>query len=153
MESLKNFANSINEAVSKAQAEKMRKEQEAVLKKVKKGKDADDNGTDGLWEIEVSTDDAVANPIKKDDPDMMEKNKKAIAKRLRVGKPFLLIGEAGWGKTSIIKSIAKRYGYSVMTVYLDKCQREDLGGIPAYGKTKDGVAYQELLMPSWALYI
>lgn len=153
MESLKNFANSINEAVSKAQAEKMRKEQEEVLKKVKKGKDADDNGTEGLWEIEVSTDDAVANPIKKDDPDMMEKNKKAIAKRLRVGKPFLLIGEAGWGKTSIIKSIAKRYGYSVMTVYLDKCQREDLGGIPAYGKTKDGVAYQELLMPSWALYI
>ena len=71
MESLKNFANSINEAVSKAQAEKMRKEQEAVLKKVKKGKDADDNGTDGLWEIEVSTDDAAANPIKKDDPDMM----------------------------------------------------------------------------------
>ena len=52
MESLKNFANSINEAVSKAQAEKINKEQEKVLRKVKKGKDADDNGTDGLWEIE-----------------------------------------------------------------------------------------------------
>lgn len=153
MESLKNFANSINEAVSKAQAEKMHKEQEEVLKKLKKGKDADENGTDGLWEIDAPTDDDLLNPIKKDDPAMLEKNKKAIAKRLRVGKPFLIIGEAGWGKTSVIKQIAKRYGYSIMTVYLDKCQREDLGGIPAYGKTKDGVSYQELLMPSWALYM
>ena len=153
MESLKNFANSINEAVSKAKAEKMHKEQQEVLKKAKKGKDADKNGTDGIWEIDPPTEDDLLNPIKKDDPAMLEKNKKAIAKRLRVGKPFLIIGEAGWGKTSVIKQIAKRYGYSIMTVYLDKCQREDLGGIPAYGKTKDGVAYQELLMPSWALYM
>ena len=36
MESLKNFANSINEAaVSKAQAEKIHKEQEKIFKKVK----------------------------------------------------------------------------------------------------------------------
>lgn len=154
MESLKNFANSINEAaVSKAQAEKIHKEQEKIFKKVKKGLPADENGTDGVWEVDPPTDDDLLNPIKKDDPAMLEENKKAIARRLRLGKPFLILGEAGWGKTSVIKQISKRYGYSILTIYLDKCQREDLGGIPAYGKGDDGIPYQELLMPAWAKYI
>ena len=63
------------------------------------------------------------------------------------------MGEAGWGKTSIIKSMAKRFGRTVITVYLDKCEATDLGGIPVPREDKRGNAYVDSAMPAWAQYM
>jgi len=63
---------------------------------------------------------------------------------------FFIIGKAGWGKTSIIQKLAKKYNREVKVVYLDKAAKEDLGGIPIPVKGKDG-AEQEMAMPAWAV--
>ena len=60
------------------------------------------------------------------------------------------MGKAGWGKTTIIQKLAKKYKREVKVVYLDKATKEDLGGIPIPVKGKDG-AEQEMAMPSWAV--
>lgn len=62
---------------------------------------------------------------------------------------FFIIGRAGWGKTTIIKKLAHKYGKKVITVYLDKAEATDLGGIPIPVKGKTG-AVQEKAMPAWA---
>jgi hypothetical protein len=58
--------------------------------------------------------------------------------RLKAKKPFFVQGEAGWGKTSLITKLAHQCGYTVITVYLDKAEATDLGGIPTVGKGKSG---------------
>ena len=63
---------------------------------------------------------------------------------------FFIIGKAGWGKTTIIQKLAKKYNREVKVVYLDKAAKEDLGGIPIPVKGKDG-AEQEMAMPAWAV--
>ena len=79
------------------------------------------------WAVdEPTSDDALKYANKEDWTD----NMKEIRKRLRTGLPFFILGHAGWGKTAIIKQIAKKFGYSIITVYLDKALPEDLNGIP-----------------------
>jgi MoxR-like ATPase len=73
--------------------------------------------------------------------------------KFNADEPFFIMGEAGWGKTSIIKSMAKRFGRRVITIYLDKCEATDLGGIPVPREDKRGNAYVDSAMPAWAQYM
>ena len=80
----------------------------------------------------------------------INENSEEVAARLAANKPFFIQGEAGWGKTSIITDIAHKFGRTVITVYLDKAQPEDLGGLPTAEKNKHGEGYQANLLPGWA---
>lgn len=79
-------------------------------------------------------------------------NVQQIMSKVYANEPFFVIGHAGWGKSSIIKKVAKKYGKTIITVYLDKIPPEDLGGIPVPVKGKDRNE-QEILLPVWAQYI
>lgn len=114
------------------------------------GKDAKRNGTGGKFAIDEPTDDDVVEPLSKD---QLNKNMKRLLMKFKGDEPFFIMGEAGWGKTSIIKSMAKRFGRRVITIYLDKCEATDLGGIPVPREDKRGNAYVDSAMPAWAQYM
>ena len=111
-----------------------------------KGETAEENGSEGVYEIEPPTDDEVAEGI---DFQNIGKNKKRIAMRLSGHKPFFVQGEAGWGKTSIITDVAHRFGYTVMTVYLDKAEATDLQGIPSINRDNKNRNYTEYSPMPW----
>lgn len=115
-----------------------------------KGQDEDENGSEGMYSVEAPTEDDIAKGI---DKATLNKNKKRILMRLKANKPFFIQGEAGWGKTSIITSLAKAVGRTVITVYLDKAEATDLGGIPVPSKSKKGADYVKHLLPEWAKII
>ena len=111
------------------------------------GKPAEKNGSGGLYGVdEPATDKAVVEIPK----EQLNKNMKKLLMKFRTEEDFFIIGKAGWGKTSIIRNLAERFGRKVETVYLDKAVASDLGGIPVPGKTKKGHGKQEMLMPDWA---
>ena len=114
------------------------------------GKDVKKNGTGGKFAIDEPTDNDALEPLSKD---QLNKNMKRLLMKFKADEPFFIIGEAGWGKTSIIKSMAKRFGRTVITVYLDKCEATDLGGIPVPREDKRGNAYVDSAMPAWAQYM
>ena len=114
------------------------------------GKDAKKNGTGGKFAIDEPTDNDAVEPLSKD---KLNKNMKRLLMKFKADEPFFIMGEAGWGKTSIIKSMAKRFGRTVITVYLDKCEATDLGGIPVPREDKRGNAYVDSAMPAWAQYM
>ena len=114
------------------------------------GKDAKKNGTGGKFAIDEPTDNDAIEPLSKD---QLNKNMKRLLMKFKADEPFFIMGEAGWGKTSIIKSMAKRFGRTVITVYLDKCEATDLGGIPVPREDKRGNAYVDSAMPAWAQYM
>lgn len=114
------------------------------------GKEAEKNGSGGKWAIDEPTDDEVVEPLKKEE---LNKNMKRLLMKFKADEPFFILGEAGWGKTSIIKSMAKRFKRSVITVYLDKCEATDLGGIPVPRQNDKGSVYQDTAMPGWASYM
>ena len=114
------------------------------------GKDAKKNGTGGKFAIDEPTDNDAVEPLSKD---QLNKNMKRLLMKFKADEPFFIMGEAGWGKTSIIKSMAKRFGRTVITVYLDKCEATDLGGIPVPREDKRGNAYVDSAMPAWAQYM
>ena len=114
------------------------------------GKDVKKNGTGGKFAIDEPTDNDAVEPLSKD---QLNKNMKRLLMKFKADEPFFIMGEAGWGKTSIIKSIAKRFGRTVITVYLDKCEATDLGGIPVPREDKRGNAYVDSAMPAWAQYM
>ena len=114
------------------------------------GKDAKKNGTGGKFAIDEPTDNDAFEPLSKD---QLNKNMKRLLMKFKADEPFFIMGEAGWGKTSIIKSMAKRFGRTVITVYLDKCEATDLGGIPVPREDKRGNAYVDSAMPAWAQYM
>ena len=114
------------------------------------GKDAKKNGTGGKFAIDEPTDNDAYEPLSKD---TLNKNMKRLLMKFKADEPFFIMGEAGWGKTSIIKSMAKRFGRTVITVYLDKCEATDLGGIPVPREDKRGNAYVDSAMPAWAQYM
>lgn len=114
------------------------------------GKDAKKNGTGGKFAINEPTDNDAYEPLSKD---QLNKNMKRLLLKFKADEPFFIMGEAGWGKTSIIKSMAKRFGKTVITVYLDKCEATDLGGIPVPREDKRGNAYVDSAMPAWAQYM
>ena len=114
------------------------------------GKAAKKNGTGGKFAIDEPTDNDAYEPLSKD---QLNKNMKRLLLKFKADEPFFIMGEAGWGKTSIIKSMAKRFGRTVITVYLDKCEATDLGGIPVPREDKRGNAYVDSAMPAWAQYM
>jgi len=116
------------------------------------GKDADKNGTGGKIGYNEPVNDKVEQFIaKKVDRSTFSKNKKAISRRMMARDDFMVLGKAGWGKTSIIEDLAEQYGYEVITVYLDKCEASDLGGIPVPIRNKEtGDPEQEKLPPTFA---
>ena len=114
------------------------------------GKDVKKNGTGGKFAIDEPTDNDAIEPLSKD---RLNKNMKRLLMKFKADEPFFIMGEAGWGKTSIIKSMAKRFGRTVITVYLDKCEATDLGGIPVPREDKRGNAYVDSAMPAWAQYM
>ena len=114
------------------------------------GKDAKKNGTGGKFAIDEPTDNDAYEPLSKD---QLNKNMKRLLMKFKADEPFFIMGEAGWGKTSIIKSMAKRFGRTVITVYLDKCEATDLGGIPVPREDKRGNVYVDSAMPAWAQYM
>ena len=111
-------------------------------------KDAEKNGTGGAVGFNEPKDD---NAQKVDiDKEQLDKNTKRLLMKFKAEDDFFIIGKAGWGKTSIIKSLSKKYGYEVITFYLDKCEAADLGGIPVAGKDEKGRPKQIILPPPFA---
>lgn len=100
------------------------------------------------WAVDEPEDNDAADGIDLNSEDNTESMEDLIDK-FDTEEDFFIIGKAGWGKTSIIKKLAKKYGKKVVTVYLDKAEATDLGGIPIPTKGKSG-AVQEKAMPSWA---
>lgn len=140
MKGLREFVEALNEA-----------KQEKDLDKIE-GKDAEKNGTGGSTGFNEPTDNEA-------EPEFLPKsqwddNMKRLNQKFMAEDDFFIIGRAGWGKTSIIKQFAKKYGYQVITKYLDKCEATDLGGIPiAAEDKKSGRARRESLMPEFGQYI
>lgn len=114
------------------------------------GKSAMRNGSHGKFAIDEPTDDDAVGPLPKD---QMNNNMKNLLMKFAADEPFFIMGEAGWGKTSIIKNMAKKFGRTIITVYLDKCEATDLGGIPVPREDKRGNAYVDSAMPVWAQYM
>ena len=123
------------------------KEQEKPELKDVKGLDAEENDSMGVYEFEPPTDDDLLEDI---DPENISDNETEIAMALASEKPFFVQGEAGWGKTSVIKKMAHKFGYTVCIVYLDKCDITDLGGMPVNAVDKEGRGYTRYNMPAWA---
>jgi hypothetical protein len=170
METLKDFVYSIDEhrgrpkkvkvdgvgSIDVVEPSDLSPEEKKVIKdkaknvSVKNGKDEDKNGTKGLWAVEPPYDDDAITPL---DPDEMNENLDELQFKFDGEEPFFIMGEAGWGKTTIIKDMAKRDGRHIITVYLDKAVASDLGGIPVPVEGKDGVAKIVNAMPDWAAYM
>ena len=83
------------------------------------GKDADKNGTGGKIGYNEPVNDKVEQFIaKKVDRSTFSKNKKAVSRRMMARDDFMVLGKAGWGKTSIIEDLAEQYGQPVPEVYV-----------------------------------
>lgn len=147
---LEDFMNNKSDLLFEAGRGRPKKNPDAGIDPEKQvGKAAEDNATGGRWAIDEPTDDDAKTPI---DKESLNKNMKRLLMKLKSKEDFFIMGEAGWGKTSIIKSLAKKQGRSIITVYLDKAEAVDLGGIPVPVQSKNGV-HQELAMPAWASYM
>lgn len=148
MKSLETFVTEINEnnIINEYRTKKDAKEEAPELKDVQ-GKDEEENESGGVWAVEPPTEDDLVKGI---DKDTLTRNKKRILMRLKSKKPFFIQGEAGWGKTSIITQLAHQCKRTVITVYLDKAEATDLGGLPVAKKSKKGADYVATLMPAWA---
>ena len=101
------------------------------------------------WAIEPPYDDGAVEDIPDED---YNDNLLDLQAKFDADEPFFIQGRAGWGKTSIIEDMAKRAGRHVITVYLDKAQATDLGGIPVPIE-ENGVAKIVNAMPDWAAYM
>lgn len=119
-----------------------------------KGKSPEQNGSDGAWAVDEPTDNKnVTEESLKD----IGRNERRLLRKIRRDEPFFIQGRAGWGKTSVIKKVARSHGMTVVTVYLDKAEATDLGGIPvplertASNGSKFVSTY--FAMPPWAAYI
>lgn len=101
-----------------------------------------------IGELNPETDNTVMDETGLEEEDLSE-NEAAIQERFDSEKPFFVLGHAGWAKTSIIKRVAKRNGYEILVVYLDKAVKEDLGGIPI-AVDEDGEKSLKVIPPDWA---
>jgi len=115
-----------------------------------KGKDANSNGSKGRWAYDESTAEDLAK--RKELKEQMSENFEALYTRLKgKGLDFLVLGDAGWAKTSLIEAVGKMCGWSIITVYLDKAEPTDLGGIPVpVDDAETKTSYVDYLLPSWA---
>ena len=115
------------------------------------GKDAEKNGSGGTVGVNEPVDKELSKEIIEEIPkEQLNKNMKQLLKKFEAEHDFFIMGKAGWGKTSIIEDMAKRYHREVVTVYLDKVAAVDLGGIPVPEKGKKDVAFQKKALPKWA---
>ena len=102
--------------------------------------------------------DAMDKKVKDDDfissldPKKLSKNEKEIIKKLSRDEPFFIIGHAGWAKTSIVRRLAKKFGFAqILEVHLHQIAREDVNGIPLPEKDEaSGEVMQKLALPWWA---
>ena len=162
MKKLEKFVNDINSSiVSEQEKEKETKTVETPVKVSEgkepnpediEGEDADDNGTGGVYGISEPVDDEAIKNIDLNSPDNTESMEDLIDK-FDNEEDFFISGRAGWGKTSVIESLAAKYKRTVVTVYLDKAEATDLGGIPYIGKNKQGNGVQRNALPQWADYM
>lgn len=112
------------------------------------GKDADRNDSHGDWEVDAPTDDDLLEDL---DMEHADHNKRQLVLKLKTKRPFFIQGRAGWGKTSVIVKLAKKFNRSVITVYLDKAEATDLGGMPVPVRDeKTGAVSIKTAMPGWA---
>lgn len=124
--------------------------QKATRAKRAKGKEEKEWTPNGAtWAIEPPYDDGAVEDIPDED---YNDNLLDLQAKFDADEPFFIQGRAGWGKTSIIEDMAKRAGRHVITVYLDKAQATDLGGIPVPIE-ENGVAKIVNAMPDWAAYM
>ena len=124
--------------------------QKALKAKRAKGKEEKEWTPNGAtWAIEPPYDDGAVEDIPDED---YNDNLLDLQAKFDADEPFFIQGRAGWGKTSIIEDMAKRAGRHIITVYLDKAQATDLGGIPVPVE-EDGVAKIVNAMPDWAAYM
>ena len=101
------------------------------------------------WAIDPPYEDGAVEDIPDED---YTDNLLDLQAKFDADEPFFIQGRAGWGKTSIIEDMAKRAGRHIVTVYLDKAQATDLGGIPVPVE-REGVAEIVNAMPDWAAYM
>lgn len=167
MINLEDFVININEARPKGSKNKPKEVAGAPDFDKVDGQTPKQNGSDDenvKWALNEPIDNDAADDIDLNDPDNTEAVQDLIDK-FDAEEDFFIIGKAGWGKTSIIRKLAKKYNREVITVYLDKAEAVDLGGIPVPvegNKTKAKVknalgqdeekefAVQIKAMPSWA---
>lgn len=101
------------------------------------------------WGVNEPVDNSASDHYKWDKT-LLNKNQKRLLAKFKAKEDFFVMGEAGWGKTSIIENLAKQFGLEVITVYLDKAEATDLGGIPVPMEDKKRGAKQKTLSPEWA---
>lgn len=116
---------------------------------VDKLKGQNEKKTGGVFAIDPPTDDDVIRW----DGEPKSKNVKKVLGKIQAEEPFFVLGHAGWGKSTIIKQAAKKERRTVITVYLDKACKEDLGGIPVPIAAGSGRHELQVLMPGWAQYM
>lgn len=116
-----------------------------------KGKSEDANGSGGLFSVDAPTEEDLV-PI---ESLPSSKNKRRLYSKLEAEEPFFIQGRAGWAKTSLIKQMAKKFGRTIITVYLDKAERTDLGGtpVPVESEIRGQKAKLEYAFPVWAQYM
>lgn len=153
MKNLKNFVSEGNYAFIK---EGRRPKDKYDVNDIE-GKPAEKNGTKGLIGIGEPEDDRairLAKKLKTLNREDFDKNKNALYRKFVKRDDFFIIGRAGWGKTSIIKDMAEKAGINpetnIITMYLDKAEATDLGGIPIAGKDENGKPAQIILPPPFA---
>jgi hypothetical protein len=117
-----------------------------------KGKNPKQNGSHGKFAIDEPTDNDVMN-WDEFDAETISENELVVMQRIASEEDFFILGKAGWGKTQIIKKCAKKYNRSIITVYLDKIAKEDLGGIPVPKETQYGNYQIDQAMPAWAAFM
>lgn len=124
-------------------------EREARIKKLQdaQGKTPEELSKAGNWAIDEPEDDDAMEDI---DWANASENMQVLKEKMHAEEDFFIQGRAGWGKTSLIKKIAKKHGYSIITVYLDKCEAVDLEGNPVAEKTKSGHSVTVKALPAWA---
>ena len=117
------------------------------------GKPGEISGKSGdvIAELDPKVDDSVMKETDMEEEDMGE-NEAAIQERFDFEKPFFILGHAGWAKSSIVKRLAKKNGYRVLVVYLDKAVKEDLGGMPIVidDPKYKGEKTVKMVPPEWA---
>ena len=167
MKNLEEFVSEINEGRPKGSKNKV---PGAPSFDQMDGKSADKNGTGKGDELKWALNEPLDNnAVTDDDIDLNDPDNTSsvedLIDKFDAEEDFFIIGRAGWGKTSIIKKLAKKYKRDVITVYLDKAEATDLGGIPVpvqgnktHAKVKNALGKEEerefavqiKAMPSWA---
>ena len=114
------------------------------------GKDEYRNGSHGRFEMyPKKTDDEAVRALPKEE---QTANQAYVIRQINHNQDFFIQGKRGWGKSSIIKKAATNRGRSVIVVYLNGADEQDLAGIAIPAKYK-GETTQDVCIPAWAAYI